>query len=297
MVLIRVESNIAKPRALQKRDYALLAAAAVLGIAGTLRSLGLDGVTLLTALLLAGAALAALRPLLRLFGGGGLATASPKGVLAVIFVFHLIGTLFFFPPEDALNDRPVLTLDHAIHFYEAERAKEVFWDSFRLHMYDPYFMAGYPGGTVFDIDAKGVELWCSFLYFVDTARSYKLFILMSYLLAVFTVYAACRRLRLRFEEAVCAALVFLAFWQWGRPYAGDFRFAGMFSYLFVCHLSLYLVGLFRSVLEGERARRFFILGPLAFFVHPTAAVLLPIPFLTMFLIERRSVQAGPERRK
>ena len=297
MAWVAVEGRINASKTLRTRDCCLLAGAAVLGIGATLRSFGIHGVTLPAAGLTAGAALVALGPLIRLFRGGTLPEDRAKSIIAVIVVCHLVGTLFFFPPEDVLNDRPVLTLDHAVHFYEVERAKEVFWDSFRLHMYDPYFMAGYPGGTVFDIDTKGVELWCSLLRFVDTARSYKLFILLAYLLAVCTVYAGCRRLRYGSEEAICAVLLFLAYWHWGRPYAGDFRFAGMFAYLFVCHLSLYLVGLFRSVLDGESSKRFYLLGPLAFFIHPTAAVLLPVPFLALFLIGRRRVAPGAARRR
>jgi hypothetical protein len=290
-----VEDRFDRSRSLRARDYALLAGAAVLGVAGTLRSFGLQGVTLPAAGLLAGAAVAALGPLIRLVSGRELWESRSKTILAIVFACHLVGTLYFFPPEDVLNDRPVLTLDHAIHFYQVERAKEVFWRSFRLHMYDPYFMAGYPAGTIFDIDTKGAEAWCSLLRFVDTARSYKLFILMSYLLAVCTVYAGCRRLRYSSQEGIFAVLLFLAYWHWGRPYVGDFRFAGMFSYLFVCHLSLYLVGLFRSVLDGEPAKRFYVLGPLAFLIHPTAAVLLPVPFLALFLIGRHREAMGRVR--
>lgn len=171
-----------------------------------------------------------------------------------------------------------------MHFYEVERGREVFWKSFRLDAYDPYFLAGYPGGTVFEIDTVGVSLWCALLRFIDTARSFKLFILLAHLLAAVTIYAGCRRLRFDPEESVLGTLVFLAYWHWGRPYAGDFRYAGMFAYLFVCHLSLYIAGLFGSFLDGERVIRFYALGALAFLIHPTAAVLLPVPFVALWIV-------------
>ena len=281
---------------LRTRDYWLLAAAAAMGIVSTARSFGIDGVTLPAAALLGGAVLLALGPLVRLSRDGASSAAPGKTITAFIIACHLIATLYFFPPEDVVNDRPVLTLDHAVHFYEVERGKEVFWDSFRLYMYDPYFLAGYPGGTVFEIDANGVSLWCALLRFIDTARSYKLFILCAHLLAAVTIYAGCRRLRYGTEESALGALVFLVYWHWGRPYAGDFRFAGMFAYLFVCHLSLYIVGLFRSFLDGERVKRFYVIGPLAFLIHPTAAVLLPVPFIALFLARRSRGMPGSERR-
>lgn len=276
-----------RPKILRPLDHFLLAAAAVPGIFGTLRSFGTDGVTFPAAALLTVAALLALGPLARLLKTGKFPEEYRKTIIAVIFSTHIVATLFFFPPEDLVNSRPVLTLDHAIHFYQAERAKEVFWKSFRFHTYDPCFMAGYPGGTIFDIDTKGVELWCSILRVIDTARSYKLFIILAHLLLVFSIYSGCRLLKYKFEEAVYALLVFLVYWHWGRPYAGDFRFAGMFAFIFVSHICFYLTGLFRRFLHEKPSKRFYILGPLAFFIHPTAAVILPIPFLALFFSERR----------
>ena len=195
------------------------------------------------------------------------------------------------------SSRPVITLDHALHYQQAVRATEVFGDSHRLYAYDPYFMSGYPGGTVFDIDSKGVELWCVLMRPAGTARAYKIFILTGYLLLPLTVYAGSRRLGFGFNESVLSLLVLLAFWHWGRPCVGEFRFAGMFSYLTVSHLSVYIIGLFRSFLRGRRALPLWIAGPMAFFVHPTAAVLLPVPFLALFLYERRQVKAGEIHRR
>ncbi len=283
--------------AFRKRYSVLLVLSAILGIIATLRALGVDKLTVPAAALLVAASILALVPLILLFGGDGIRRWRRRAIIAVIFAAHLVGVLFFFPPEDLVNNRPVLTLDHAIHFYQVERAKEIFHDSHRLNGYDPFFMAGYPGGTIFDLDTKGVEIWCSILAFVDTARAYKLFIILGHLLLVFTIYGGCRRLKYDFEEAAFALLVFLPYWHWGRPYAGDYRFAGMFAFLFVSHLSLYITGLFGSFLRGEAVKRFYILGPLAFLTHPTAVVILPVGFLAAFLIERRLVPDGNVRKK
>lgn len=293
---VSAESRTQVSRRLRAWDCCLLGSAAVLGVLATSRSFGIHGITLPAAALLGCAVLLALGPLIRLLGGGAPLDAHRTAIIAVIMGCHLIGTLFFFPPEDMLNNRPVLTLDHAVHFYEAERAKRVFPHALTLSTYDPYFMAGYPGGTVFEIDSNGIELWCALLRIIDTARSYKLFIVLAYLLIALSVYAGSRRLGYGSEEAVLAVLVFLAYWHWGKPYAGDFRFAGMFAYLFVCHISFYLVGVFRSFIEGHPARRFYVLGPLAFFIHPTAAVLLPVPFIALLAIVRGHAATGEARR-
>ncbi len=277
---------------LRLSDRILLGVALILGIAATLRSFGTGEITILAAALLAAAALLSIRPLAGLIREREWNGGHRGMILAVIFGAHLIATLFFFPPEDIVNSRPVLSLDHALHYQQVVRGREVFGDSYRLHTYDPYFMAGYPGGTVFDIDSKGVEIWCALLTFIDTARAYKLFLLMGYLLLPFSIYAGSRRLGFSFDESVLSTLIMLAFWHWGRPYLGEFRFAGMFSFLTVSHLSVYITGLFRSFLREEKAKVFWIAGPLAFLVHPTAAVLLPIPFISQFFVERRAVRSG-----
>jgi hypothetical protein len=282
-------------RMLRTRDFWLLGVAVAMGFASAARGLGGRGIAL-PAALLGGAMLLALGPLLRLVRSWDESGARGRGIVPAILICHAIATLYFFPPEDIINNRPVLTLDHAVHFYEVARGKDVFWNSFRLDAYDPYFLAGYPGGVVFEIDTIGVGLWCALLRFIDTARSFKLFVLCAHLLAAITIYAGCRRLRFDAEESAFGTVAFLAYWHWGRPYAGDFRYAGMFAYLFVCHLSLYVAGLFRSFVEGARMIRFYIVGALSFLVHPTAAVLLPVPFIAIYCVERCRGAGGETRR-
>lgn len=276
-------------------DGILLSVGGIAAVVSTLRLFG-DGLAPATVALLAGGILCAAIPLLRLLAREGKDRRLRRTMLAAVFTAHLAATLFFFPPEDLVNGRPVLTLDHAVHYYQAARAREVFPDRLQCSTWDPYFMAGYPGGTVFDVDSKGVELWCSLLRPVDAPRAYKLFIILGYLLLPCTVYAGIRRMGFAFDEALGGLLVLLVWWHWGRPFTGHFRYAGMFSYLTVIHLSIYLTGLFRSVARREGALSFYLVGPLAFLIHPTAAVLLPIPFLAVFFAERRRVPDGRTHR-
>jgi hypothetical protein len=285
-----MEDNEDKSKWLQKQDRYLLVIAGALGITATLREFGTDGISMPALALLGAATLFAVLGLLKFVFNGRSPFENAKKVIVVLAGVHIVATLFFFPPEDILNDRPVLTLDHAVHYYQVVRAAETGPHTFCLHCYDPYFMAGHPGGTVFDIDSKGTELFSLLLRFMGTARALKLFILLAHLLMVATIYSGCRRLGFRVEECVYAILLLLAYWHWGRPYAGDFRFAGMFAFLFVTHLSFYLIGLFSAFLKNESSWRFFLLGPIIFLVHPTAAVLIPIPFIAVFLLQARQMQ-------
>jgi hypothetical protein len=282
---------------MKRADRILLIVALASGVAATLRALGTGGMGPVSTALLISSIFLALHPLLSLIKGFPDGRTGRGTILAVIFCAHLIATLFFFSPEDILNSRPVITLDHAVHYQQAVRAESVFPDAYRLHAYDPYFMAGYPAGTIFDLDSKGLELWCVALRFLGTARAFKLFILIGYLLLPLTMYIGGRRLGFGFRESVLSILIFLSAWHWGRPYFSEFRYSGMFSCLIASHLSILIIGLFRSVLRKERAALFWIAGPLVFLVHPTAAVLLPVPFLALFLVERRNVPPGGPHRK
>jgi len=264
-------------------DRALLWGALAVGSAATLRAFGVGSVTLPAAALLAAAAIIAVRPLARIFGGREGAGARERGAVAVVLGAHIVATLFFFTPEDIANDRPVLTLDHALHFYQAERSRACPLRALPGLVYDPFFMAGYPGGMGLDLDSKGTEAWCSLFGGLGAARSYKLFILLAYLLLPFFLYAGCRRFGFDAEESIYGLLVFLVFWHWGRPYASHFRFAGMYSYVLSFQLAFYVVALSRSFLDGGRWGVLFLLGALAIFIHPAAAVLLPVPVIALLL--------------
>ncbi len=225
--------------------------------------------------------------LLRLAPGGVVDHRNRRRFFLAVLVVHILATLYFFPLSDIVNDRPVVTLDHSFHYYQAVRAREVFWETFRIDRYDPYFMAGYPGGTIFDLDMKGAETFCAFFPLVGVARALKLFILFAYLTMIPVIYWGSRMQGFRIGESTLGLLVFLAFWHWGRPYAGDFRYAGMFSFVFASHLGFLLVGLLRQVARGRWVKTFFGLGPLTFLIHPTAVVMLPVPFAVSLGIDRR----------
>ncbi|UCH83143.1 MAG: hypothetical protein JSW50_11835 [Candidatus Latescibacterota bacterium] len=219
-----------------------------------------------------------------------LATHKTK-ILAAIVVVHVIATLFFFPPQEIFNTRPIITLDHAFHYYQVRRAGEIFWDTGRLHAYDPYFMAGFPS-AIFDLDVKAAELFCSPFRGEASAVAFKVFILLCYLTIVPTVYKGCRYLGWSEREALFAVLLTLVFWHWGRPYASHFRYAGMFNFILVSHLAILVIGLFRQFLFDKNTVWFFVFGTLVFFVHPTAAVLLVVPLSVLIVLKRRRLTFG-----
>jgi len=267
----------------EKATWGLLILAAAIIVVSTLDTgnLGLRGLILALGLLPAAIALTRIAPAGTLDGGNS------RKILGAAFAVHVLATLFFFPLPDVVNGLPPVTLDHSFHYYQAVRARDVFWETLRIDRYDPYFMAGYPGGTIFDLDMKAAEVFCGIVPVVNVARCLKLFILGAYLGMVPALYLGSRLQGFRREESLLGVLLFLAYWHWGRPYAGNFRYAGMFSFVFASHLCFLLVGLLREVGLGRRMWSFLILGPLAFMVHPTAAVMLPVPISASLAADRR----------
>jgi hypothetical protein len=283
------KKGISKQWSAQVPTLAILAAAAVVGasleaLSGRLHMPGMLG-------LLAVATVCLSLVVIRCVPSGFPGRFDTRAVLSCVLLIHVLAVFLFFPPDVLVNRKPVVTLDHAVHYYQAVRVKSVFWRSLRMNSYDPNFMAGYPGGVIFDADMKGAELFCALLYPLSTPRALKLYIFLCYATMVFTIYRGSRLLGFSTNESLAGLLILLMYWHAGRPYAGAFRYAGMFSYIFVNHVSFYVIGLFRSFWKGGAKLWFFVAGPLAFMIHPTALVLMPIGFIGVMAMDRRHIRS------
>ncbi|HEX6791308.1 MAG TPA: hypothetical protein VF247_08370 [Candidatus Krumholzibacteria bacterium] len=245
---------------------------------------GARGIGVRAAALVPGLALAAWC-LSRVPGPDGLEDRARYRWLFMLAGLHIVATLFFFPVQHLFDARPVVTADHAVHFAQCLRSKTVFWTTFRLDCYSPYFMAGYPAGTLFDLDMKGAELFTALIP-IHTATALKLFILVAYLSMLPSVYRGARMLGFRLDEGVYGVMLLLAYWHWGRPYAGDFRFVGMFSFVFATHAVIYISGLVRRFLDGDRPTQLFILGPVVFLLHVLSAVMAVVPVAAVLVADR-----------
>jgi hypothetical protein len=226
--------------------------------------------------------------LARTLNAGRVEDATRLRWLFMLAGVHIVATLFFFPAQHLFDARPIVTADHAVHYAQCLRSRTVFWQTFRLDCYSPYFMAGYPAGTIFDLDMKGAELFTALIP-IHTATALKLFILIAYLSMLPSVYRGARMLGYRLDEAVLGVMLLLVYWHWGRPYASDFRFVGMFSFVFSTHAVIYITGLVRKFLAGERGRALFILGPVAFSIHVLSVVMATVPIGAVLFIERARI--------
>jgi hypothetical protein len=113
----------------------------------------------------------------------------------------------------ALANPPLADTDFATHWVETWSMAH-FLERGRLWGYDPYFMAGYPGNALFDIDNKLVALasWLLSRTGLSLELSYTLVMAALLLVAPLTIYPAARWLGLAPGSALIAQLVGLALW-------------------------------------------------------------------------------------
>jgi hypothetical protein len=236
---------------------------------------------------------------LRRQNGLALLDRRPLIVLGLLALVHLGSMFFWFPVRDILSADPATSCDNAYHYYQIYAAHQFMNDGHHLWGYNPYFMAGFPAGVVFDLDMKGAELYCHVLAGIGLPLAFKSYIVLSFVLFPFALYAAGRLLGFRGGEALVAVLLGLLFWHWGRPLLGHFRWAGMHSYVLASYLSLLALALFvHFVDKSERPSTrpawgtwlvLVALVALACQVHPLSILLLAPGFATLYLVAFRSL--------
>jgi hypothetical protein len=200
--------------------------------------------------------------------------------LAVLVAAHAVALGFYFPPQQIVADQPVHTGSHAAHFYRIFAAHRLLDDGIHLWGYDPFFMAGYPAGAVFDPDTRGSELFTHAFSFIGLAYASKAYILLVQLGVPLFVYAAARLLGLGRGAAALATLLALVHWHWGRPFLGYLRWVGMHSYLLATLLAVLGTGLAVRFHDPDHRVRvqcwagLVIVAAVIGFVHPEGLLLL-----------------------
>lgn len=125
--------------------------------------------------------------------------------LALILVVHLAATTRIIAPASLLGSEPFYSDDYVLHFARAELVAEELPRTWRLWLYDPTTMAGYPlGATVFDLDNVGTATAMALLPF-DAAHEFKLIVWACLLLVPLACWLAARTFGLGSDEAVAAA--------------------------------------------------------------------------------------------
>ena len=174
-----------------------------------------------------------------------------RAAVVSLLVLHVAGTMILFPPRALRSPDPITSGDGAYHYYQTLAVHRILNRGGHPWGYDPFFMAGYPAGVPFDVDAKGAELFCHAFSRLGFPQAFKAWALIALLLAPAMLYAAGRALGLTRAEATAAVGLALLYWHFGRPFLGHLRWAGKHSFLLASGLCVLVLALIWRALDAR----------------------------------------------
>jgi len=222
-----------------------------------------------------------------------LTRAALAGGLAALFLAQLYLTLAAFAsPEDLFSSRPILNVDWCSQYYWAFAARSLFQASGRIWGFDPFYMAGYPLDFIFN-SALPVQLSAIALPSLPLGTVIKLFYLATSFALPILLYFSLKNFELNPLPALAGAALGTSYYWLAEP--GLFAQWGMLSGAFLLYFFLYPLSLWHRWLQRREARTLIILFlalPLAFLIHKTAFVLLPIPMLLLLIPQLRRLRGA-----
>lgn len=198
--------------------------------------------------------------------------------IAFVLVAHILLLSRLFPFDAAVSGEPVLNVDHALHYYRAVSAGRHYLPEGALWGYDPFHAAGYPAGTVTDLDDKAVEVFTGvFGPLIGNGRAFNLFLFLAYALFPLAYFASARLLRMSPAVAVTAAALSSAFFHFDAKVANWVLFGG-FGFVFASVAAPCLSAALARYVERPDRRGFLLLIAVApvFYFHVLTAVLLAV---------------------
>lgn len=208
-------------------------------------------------------------------------------------ICHLFGLGLYLDLNEVLRNPPVADTDFALHWAETWTVSH-FLDNGRLWGYDPYFMAGHPAGTIFDIDNKFIEVasWLLSKSGLSLPLSYNLVLLALALLAPLAVYPAVRWLTQNSTDAFLAQLAVLTLWYFDPTLRWSWL-GGTLVFTCIIFLSLLLLAAAVRLAENRMTKTsrlvWWLVGPLLFWLHGLVFIPLCLPLLWLVVRHRHSL--------
>ncbi len=209
-----------------------------------------------------------------------------------LLIIHLIGLILYLDFDQVLNNPPVVDGDYGLHWVEVWSVSHFLEDG-RLWGYDPFFMAGHPEGTIFDIDNKLIEVasWLLSKSGISLPLSYNYVLLTLTILSPLAVYPAARWLTSNRIDAFIAQLAVLALWYFDPTLRWNWL-GGTLAFACTVLLSLLLLASAVRLAENRMSMAswlvWWLLGPLLFWLHTLAFFVLCIPLVWLVLRGRQT---------
>jgi len=216
---------------------------------------------------------------------------TPGFVLAAVLAMSLAFAVWTVPPRVLFGGEPIANLDYALHFARAAAAED-FWErDGRTWGYDPYFLAGYPMGTVFDVNNKGVELFVAVVHHLgpSTPTAFNALVFLVVLLPAAAVWLTARNFGLTHRQRVVAAGLALALWVFDREVSKTWRIGVFASGMAMYGLPLSLSYLYRFLRERSTwsCSAFLVSAVLLSVFHPLSFLFFYAPLAAYLLLSYR----------
>jgi hypothetical protein len=207
--------------------------------------------------------------------------------LAALIVVQLSLTAYFLKPKLIFDSQPLSWLDYDTHIEQTWRVAEALDRWGKTWLYDPYLLAGYPNGAIFDADNKGWELWTYALSSLGLPRAvaFDLFILLIHLLAPWALFAAAKAFGLDRWGALTAGSLGLCLWFFDA-FPRWCWWIGMISWGGAALLAPLAIALMYRFLRDGRPIHAAIGGivlAVGHLIHPYIFVVVAIPMLALYI--------------
>lgn len=193
-------------------------------------------------------------------------------ILILIALAHIAGVFFYFGARNLFNVNPIYNHDYPYHLYNCYQAVH-YYSLGQAWGYNPFFNAGYPSGITLDNDL--FQLWCYlFSRFVTPVIMMKIWVCVILLLLPFLAYYSSRNFKCT-GIAPLISTIFCAFYLYGDPFANSMVYFGMYNFMLLCFLTLFLVSLlYRYTYDHGRAINLLlaVFIPLTLFIHSASVI-------------------------
>ena len=225
-----------------------------------------------------------LGPVPRLLAG---IIVKPQSVLIILFGLHLIVSLCVVPPGLLFGSQPIAVIDYALHFSRAVATDQLLSQYGRTWGYNPFFLAGYPAGTVFDVNNHFIELfvWALHRASLPPPTAFNLLVFCAILLAPILMWLTARNFRLTPGQQVIVVILAELLWLTDSNVNLTWRIG-----VFASAMAMYSLPFSLSCLYRYREQRtgfwflcFLISGALVSLLHPLSFLFFYVP-VALFLL-------------
>lgn len=211
-----------------------------------------------------------------------------------VITLHVLLVMHFLPPGLVFSSTPLAGNDYEFHAVEVTTFLSSIGDWGHSWSWSPALLAGYPEGTIFDCDSKGMELFVLVLHRLGSPMglAFNLYVLAAHLALVPVLYGAARLMGLDRWACLAATGMAVLMWHFDADTHLTWRL-GTISYAAVGYAGLLPLAALYAYLRSGRWAHLAVLWvslPVVHLVHPFVFNGLLVPMAFMYLASSRRLR-------